>query len=73
MSTPELLKTAADALEAGEDPFGNGFLLKHKVTADQCFSLASQLAIGARIVAEGMVKPRSLSGRAMLTAMVSQL
>jgi hypothetical protein len=73
MSTADLLRKAADALEAGQDPFALPFLQEHDVTLDQCQSLADQMAIGARVVAAGIEKPRSLAGQAMLTAMVEAL
>ena len=73
MSSADLLRAAADALDDGRDPLTNPFLADNDVTLDQCYSLAEQLAIGARIVAEGIEKPRSLAGQAMLMSMVRSL
>ena len=69
MISAELLRSAADALDDGQIPLMNPFLAEHDVTLDQCMSLAEQLAIGARIVAEGIEHPRSPEGLAMLMAM----
>ena len=65
----ELLLAAAEALEAGDDPFGGGFLAEHDVTSSECINLARQLAIGARVVAEGLNRPRSPQGTGVLMAM----
>ena len=51
MSTAALLRKAAEALERGESPLTTPFLGDNDVTLDQAFTLAEQLAIGARIVA----------------------
>jgi hypothetical protein len=72
-SSAELLRKAAEALEAGEDPFNDNFLSRNEVTFDQCMSLGQQLAIGARIVAEGIEHPRSPEGHVMVLAMAKQL
>jgi hypothetical protein len=69
MSSAELLRKAADALDDGQIPLMNPFLADNGVTADQCFSLAEQLAIGARIVAAGIDDPRSTQGLAMILTM----
>jgi hypothetical protein len=68
MITRELLRLAADALDNGVDPFSSVFLGDHEVTSDQCFSLAQQLAVGARVVAAGIESPTSVQGIAMLLA-----
>jgi hypothetical protein len=60
MTTAQLLRQAADALDNGEDPFGVNFLQEHNVSLDQCFSMAEQLAVGARMVAKAMDNPHSL-------------
>ena len=73
MTTADLLRAAADALDDGTDPFTPGWLGEHNVTLDQCYSLAAQLAIGARIVAAGIENPRSPQGVAMLMAMAAEL
>lgn len=73
MTSAELLRKAADALDEGVIPLMNPFLSEHDVTADQCMSLAEQLAIGARIVAAGLEKPKSPQGIAMLLAMVEMV
>jgi hypothetical protein len=73
VSSADLLRKAADALDDGRDPLANPFLADNDVTLDQCYSLAGQLAIGARVVAEGIENPRSVAGQAMLMAMVRGL
>lgn len=73
MTTAQLLRAAADALEDGRDPLASPFLSDNDVTLDQCYSLAEQLAIGARIVAAGIENPRSPQGTAMLMTMVGSL
>jgi len=47
----DLMEEAADYLENGGDPFGSSFLCDHGVTADECMTMADQLAAGARIMA----------------------
>jgi hypothetical protein len=69
MTSAELLREAADALDEGTDPFSTGWLSEHEVTFDQCMNLAKQLAIGARIIARGIERPRSPQGVAMLLTM----
>jgi hypothetical protein len=69
----ELLLAAADALEAGDDPFGGSFLGEHDVTSGECINLARQLAIGARVVAEGLNTPRSPQGVGVLMSMASSV
>lgn len=58
-----LLMAAAAALDDGQIPLMDPFLSDHEVTLDECFSLAEQLAIGARIVARGLADPRSEEGQ----------
>lgn len=53
----ELLKAAADALEAEYDPFHESFLTSHDVTLDECGALAGMLAVGARLIAWAMENP----------------
>jgi hypothetical protein len=65
----ELLMAAADAMEAGEDPFSGAFLSEHGVTSDECMALARQLAIGARTVAYGLENPQTSEGIAVLTTL----
>lgn len=65
----ELLNAAADALDDGQIPLVDPFLSEHEVTLDECFSLAQQLAIGARLVAYGLEHPRSPEGQAVLMSM----
>ena len=65
MTSAELLRLAAEALDRGEDPFSPAFLGEHEVTFDQCMSLGKQLAIGARMVARAIERPRSEEGLAM--------
>jgi hypothetical protein len=64
-----LLTAAAEALDAGVDPFRNGFLTDNEVTIDECMSLAQQLAIGARVVAKGLDTPRSAEGIAVFSTL----
>jgi hypothetical protein len=73
MTTADLLRAAADALDEGQIPLMNPFLSEHEVTLDQCMSLAEQLAIGARIVAAGIESPQSPQGIAMLMTMAAGL
>jgi len=73
MTTADLLRAAADALDDGQIPLTDPFLSEHEVTLDQCMSLAEQLAIGARIVAAGIESPRSPQGIAMLMTMAAGL
>jgi hypothetical protein len=73
MTSAELLELAAEALEDGRDPLANPFLSDNGVTLDQCYSLAEQLAIGARIMAAGIRKPKSPQGTAMLLTIAIQV
>jgi len=73
MTSAELLELAAEALDDGRDPLTNPFLSDNEVTLDQCYSLARQLAIGARIVAAGIRKPKSEQGMAMFLTMAADL
>jgi hypothetical protein len=72
MSSSELLRAAAEALDDGRDPLANPFLSEHEVTLDQCFSLAQQLAIGARMVARAIERPRSAEGLAMFATIARE-
>jgi hypothetical protein len=67
----ELLRKAAEALNDGRDPLTNPFLSEHDVTLDECYDLASHLALGARIVAAGLANPRSEAGAVVLMAMAA--
>jgi hypothetical protein len=53
----DLLKTAADALSDGHDPFAHDFLIDNEVTLDEVYDLSDLMAIGARIVAWGLEHP----------------
>jgi hypothetical protein len=64
-SGSELFRLAAEALDEGTDPFCQSFLAEHEVTFDQCMALSRQLAIGARMVARAIERPRSEEGTAM--------
>lgn len=66
VSTPELLRKAADALADGEGPFGMAFLSRNEVSLDDCGTMADMLAVGARMVAAGIERPQSAVGTAML-------
>jgi hypothetical protein len=69
----QLLEAAAAALDDGQIPLTEPFLSAHEVTLDECFSLAEQLAIGARVVAKGLADPRSPEGMAVLMTMARSL
>lgn len=45
----EILRLAAEALDDMRDPFDHSFLVDNNVTANECFMLAEQLALGARL------------------------
>jgi hypothetical protein len=66
MSSASLLRKAAKALDAGEDPFAGAWLRDNDVSFDQCMDLAEHLALGARIVARGIENPRSEEGQALV-------
>lgn len=69
VSTPELLRKAADALADGEDPFGTSFLSRNEVSLDDCGTMADMLAVGARMVAAGIERPHTPVGAAMMSEM----
>jgi hypothetical protein len=69
----QLLMAAAAALDDGQDPLTLPFLSEHDVTADECYSLAEQLAIGARIVAYGLENPRSEEGQAVFLSIAKNV
>lgn len=69
----ELLEAAAAALDKGEDPLHVSFLSEHEVTLDEAYSLAEQLAIGARLVAYGLDHPRTPEGQAVMMSLVRAL
>jgi hypothetical protein len=71
MTTAELLRKAAEALDKGEDPFNGSFLADNDVTFDQCMTLAENLAIGARIAAVAIEKPRSPQGIAWMMTLAA--
>jgi hypothetical protein len=73
MTSAELLRKAAEALEDGRIPLMNPWLAENDVTLDQCVALAEQLAIGARIVAAGIDDPRSTQDLAMVLTMAETL
>ena len=54
----ELLNKAADALDAGEDPFHFSFLSENDVTSTECLDLADKIAFGARMMAWVTENPR---------------
>lgn len=66
MTTAELLRKAADALDDGIDPFSGSFLRENNVSSDQCGALTDMLAIGARMVADGIEEPNTMAGRLFL-------
>lgn len=69
MSTAELLRKAATALDEGDDPFGGSFLAAHDVSFDECMTLALNLATGARIIAYAISHPSSEEATAMMMTM----
>jgi hypothetical protein len=73
MTTAELLRKAAAALDDGSSPLDNWFLTENGVTIDQAHALAGQLAIGARVVAAGIESPKSVQGAAMLRTMAAEV
>lgn len=58
----DLVSAAADAMEAGCDPFHTSFLTDHDVTFDECMTLSEILAVGARLVAFGIENPTVMLG-----------
>jgi hypothetical protein len=46
----DLIKQAIKALEDMRDPFSHEFLVENAVTADECFNLSDQMALGLRMV-----------------------
>ena len=73
MSSASLLRKAAEVLDDGCDPMMNPFLADNDVSLDQLYSLAEHLAIGARLVAQGIERPSSPAGMAMLLLMAEGL
>ena len=69
----DLLRAAALTLDTGEDPFTAAFLGENEVTLEEAIRLTHQLAIGARMVAHGLDKPRSQQGVAMIISMAEEL
>jgi hypothetical protein len=72
MSSSELLRKAAEALDEGTDPFSGSFLTDNDVTFDQCMALGQQLATGARIVARAIERPGSEEAVAMFMTMARE-
>jgi hypothetical protein len=72
MSSSELLRAAAEALDEGTDPFCQSFLAEHDVTFGQCMALSKQLAIGARMVARAIERPRSAERQAMFATIARE-
>jgi hypothetical protein len=70
MTTAELLRKAAAALDDGSSPLDNWFLTENDVTIDQAYALAGQLAIGARFVATAIEQPSS-PARSLMLALVA--
>jgi hypothetical protein len=54
----DLLKKAADALDDGQSPLANPFLSENDVSLDECYNLAEQLAMGARLFAWALENPK---------------
>lgn len=71
LTTTELLRRAAAALDDGNSPLDNWFLTENDVTIDQAYSLAGLLAAGARIMARGLDSPKSPLGVVVLLAMTA--
>jgi hypothetical protein len=70
VSTAQLLREAAKVLDNHGDPLSEWFLSENEVTLDQAMALGTQLALGARIVAKALEKPRSQQGLAMFQTLV---
>lgn len=62
MTTPELLREAAKALDDGDNPLEAGFLVKHGASLSQARALAGLLAAGARMAADSMDGRAALPG-----------
>lgn len=60
--TSDLLHSAAEALEDGQDPLATPFLAEHGVTYDECMDLADLLAMGARLTAWALEHPDEALG-----------
>jgi hypothetical protein len=60
--TTSLLRAAAEALEDGRDPLANPFLADNEVTLHEAYTLADQLATGARIFAWAIEHPAQARG-----------
>ena len=69
MTSADLLREAAEALDQGDNPFSASRLGEHDVTSDQCMVWPGNWPSCARIVAAGIEKPRSAQGIAMLAIM----
>jgi hypothetical protein len=54
----DLLRAAADGLDDANHPFCDEFLSGNKVTFDECFEMAEDMAAGARVLAWAIDNPR---------------
>jgi len=57
----DLLKAAATALDDGRDPLTSPFLGEHDVSLNECYDLAEQMAMGARLLAWALENPKLAS------------
>jgi hypothetical protein len=73
MTTAQLLRKAADALDKGSDPLDVSFVTENDLSLDQLFTLAEQLAVGARIMAKAIEDPRSPQCIAMALTIADSL
>lgn len=68
---PQLLRTAAESLEGGTDPFRESWLSEHEVTFDECMALSNALATGARLYAWAIENPEEARGAVNGAHMIS--
>lgn len=72
MRSADLLKAAVEALEDGRDPLTNSFLTDNEVTLDECYDLADNLALGARIVMTGLTDAASQERQVLMLTMAQK-
>lgn len=72
MTTAELLRKAAEALDDGDSPLDNRFLAENDVSLDQAHALAGQLATGARFMALAIRHPSSPAGAIMMALLAAE-
>jgi hypothetical protein len=57
-----ILTAAADAMEAGMDPFDTAFLVDNQVSLDESYVMGDLMALGARLIALGLEHPEIARG-----------